>query len=202
MMPGKFGRALVCAALVLGLLSSGTTAVQLSREDGDRLERKLDAIAKNGAAPEVEPKRTPASESEVNSYLVFNLRNQIPRGLANPEITILGNGRLAGRVFVDIDEFNRQRAQQGVIDPLSYLSGRVPVTARGVLSARDGKGRFQLAAAEIHGITLPRQFVQELVSYFSRTPENPRGFNLDAPFELPANIREITINKGEVIAVQ
>jgi hypothetical protein len=188
--------------LALSLLGSDTIAVQLSKHDGDRLERKIDEIAKNGAAPRPQPKRTPISESELNSYLNLNIKDKIPRGLANPEVIMIGSGALAGRVLVDLDEFNRNRRSQGLMDPLAYLSGKVPVTARGVLRAQDGKGRFVLGAAEIHGIALPQQVVQELMGYFSRTPGNPNGFDIDAPFELPAKIRAIAIDKGAAIVTQ
>jgi hypothetical protein len=188
--------------LALSLLGSDTIAVQLSKEDGDRLERKIDDIAKTGAAPRPQPKRTPVSESEINSYLNLNFKQKIPKGLTNPEIAMLGNGALAGRVLVDLDEFNRNRGAQGLMDPLAYLSGKVPVTARGVLRAQNGRGRFQLGAAEIHGIALPKQVVQELVGYFSRTPGNPSGFDIDAPLDLPAKIREIAIDKGQAIVTQ
>ncbi len=192
----------VLGAAALSLLVSITAAVQLSKQDGDRLARKIDEIANNGAAEQPKPKRTPVSESELNSYLNITIKDKIPRGLTSPEITMLGNGALAGRVLVDLDEFNRGRGAQGFADPLSYLSGKVPVTARGVLRAENGKGRFQLGAAEIHGIALPKQVVQELVSYFSRAPDNPRGIDIDAPFDLPVKIRAIAVEKGEATVTQ
>ena len=88
------------------------------------------------------------------------------------------------------------------MDPLSYVSGQVPLTARGVLTSRDGGGQFQLGSAEILGVPLPRPIVQELVSFFSRTPEYPRGFNIDEPFNLPAKIRQVAVNQGEALIVQ
>jgi hypothetical protein len=142
------------------------------------------------------------SEGELNSYLALNLRDKIPRGLAQPEITMVGNGSLAGRVLVDMDEFKRGRGAQDFLDPLNYISGQVPVTARGVLHAENGKGRFQLASAEMMGFPLPPQLVQELVGYFSRTAENPRGLNLEAPFDLPAKVRRIEIKQGEAMVAQ
>ncbi|HET8562971.1 MAG TPA: hypothetical protein VFM35_03745, partial [Candidatus Binatia bacterium] len=140
--------------------------------------------------------------SEVNSYLGFNMKDKIPQGLRHPQITIVGEGRLAGRIFVDLDDFKRQRSSGGFMDPLNYVSGRVPVAARGVLRTREGKGQFELSSADIRGIPLPKPVVQELVTFFSRTPENPRGFDLDAPFDLPARIRELLINRGEAVVVQ
>lgn len=177
-------------------------ALQLSREQGDKLAHKIEEINNNAAAEPVRSKQTPMTEPEVNSYLAFNIKDKIPRGLANPEIRMVGNGQLAGRVFVDMDEFKRGRGSGGVMDPLSYVSGQVPLTARGVLRTREGKGQFQLISAEIHGVPLPKQIVQELVSFFSRTKEHPNGFNMDEPFTLPAKIREVVINPGEAIITQ
>ncbi|HVO95101.1 MAG TPA: hypothetical protein VMT22_19760 [Terriglobales bacterium] len=183
------------AILLLTPAVVGLAAIQLSREQGDSLARKIEDINRNAAAQPVRPKRTPITESEINSYLAFNVKDQIPRGLANPEIRMIGE--LAGRVYVDMDEFKRGRSSGGVMDPLSYVSGQVPLTARGTLRTRDGKGQFQLISAEIHGVPLPKQIVQELVSYFSRTPDRPNGFNMDEPFVLPAKVREVTVNSGE-----
>jgi hypothetical protein len=198
----KHERGILVGLLILSVAASSTAAVQLSKEQGDRLERKIEEITKNGSAEPIRSKRTPMSELEVNSYLNFNLRDKIPRGLTNPQIAIVGDGQLAGRVFVDMDEFKRQRNSAGILDPLSYISGQVPVTARGVLRTQEGKGRFQLVSAEILGVPLPKPILQELVTFFSRTPENPNGFDIDAPFNLPAKIREIAVNRGEAVVVQ
>jgi hypothetical protein len=202
MMLARLRRRFVALLLLLGLAGAAMAALQLSKEQGDSLARKIDGINKNAATEPVRSKTTPMSEPEVNSYLAFNIRDKIPRGLANPEIRIVGDGQLAGRVFVDMDEFKRHRSSGGFLDPLSYITGQVPLTARGVLRTRDGKGQFQLASAEIHGVPVPKPIVQELVTFFSRTPENPNGFNLDAPFNLPAKIREVPVKQGQALVVQ
>ena len=182
--------------------TSAKALAQVSRQEGDHLQSKIDAIAKNGAANPTKAMKTLVRESEVNSYLAFNLKDRIPRGLAHPEIRMFENGRLSGRVLVDIDEFKRYHQSNGFMDPLSYISGQVPVTARGTLHTSSGKGQFTLASAELMGFPLPKQILQELVSFFSRTPENPAGFNMDAPFNLPAKIREIIINQGKATIAQ
>jgi hypothetical protein len=146
--------------------------------------------------------KTIITESEANSYLAFNLQDKIPKGLTNPQIHMLENGQIAGRVLVDIDEFKRNRQSNGVMDPLNYLSGQVPVTARGTLRTSAGKGQFQLASAELMGFPLPKPVLQELVSFFSRSRDYPGGFDLDAPFNLPAKIRDAVINRGQTALVQ
>jgi hypothetical protein len=197
----KFGRKLSVLILLAGAIAHGAVP-QLSQEHGNSLARKIESIAQNGAAAPVRPKTTKVPEVEVNSYLAFNTREKLARGLTNPQIRMLGNGQLTGRVYVDVDEYKRGRKSGGIMDPFSYISGKVPVTARGVLRTKEGVGQFQLTAAELHGVPLPKPVVQELVSYFSRTPERPNGFNLDEPFQLAAKIRTITINTGEAVIVQ
>ncbi len=189
---------LVALAATIGIAASSP----LSPEEGNSLARKIERIQQNAAAEPARSQTTRVSDSEANSYLAFNLKEKIPRGLANPEIRMSGDGRLAGRVHVDIDEFKRGRQTGGIMDPFSYISGQVPLTARGLLRTRDGTGQFHLIAAELHGVPLPKPLVQELVSYFSRTPERPNGFNLDQPFELPAKIRAISVDSGEAVIVQ
>jgi hypothetical protein len=190
------------ALAIISVAVSVAVATQLSRTQGDAMARKIEAVARNGATNPVRPQRTPMSELEINSYLNFNLRDKIPRGLADPQISLLGSGRLSSRVFVDIDEFKRHRASAGFLDPLNYLSGQVPVTASGTLSTRAGQGRFQFYAADILGVPLPKPILQELVSFFSRTPDRPNGFNMDAPFDLPAKIREVAVDPGAAIVAQ
>ena len=198
----RFAGQLLTILLILSLSGFHSHAAPLSKQQGDQLQRKIEAIEKNGSVSPVPAKKTPVSESELNSYLNFNLREKIPQGLSQPEVNLLDNGGLAGRIYVDIDEFRRQRGTRGFMDPFSYLSGQVPVTARGVLRTRDGRGQFQLGSAEIYGVPLPKPILQELVTFFSRTPEQPRGFDLDSPFDLPAKIRELPITQGQAIVVQ
>jgi len=193
---------LLTVVLILGLNARNGPAGSLSRQEGDRLQQKIDAIVNNGALSPVPRKKTAVSEAELNSYLNLNLREKVPPALSQPEVNLLGNGGLAGRVYVDIDKFKRQRGTRGLMDPFSYLSGEVPVTARGVLRTREGRGQFQLSSAEIYGVPLPKPVLQELVTFFSRSPERPRGFDLDSPFDLPAKIRELLVTQGEALAVQ
>lgn len=196
----KLHRAIFAAWLAL-TVSLTLSAAQVTKQSADRLQQKIDEITANGSRNPVAPKKTDVTQDEVNSYLAF-AKDKIPPALTQPEIRLLGSGRLGGRILVDIDEFKRHRNSQGFIDLFNYISGKVPVTARGVLRAREGRGQFQVESAEISGLPVPKPILQELVSFFSRTPEHPEGFNIDAPFDLPAKIREIVVREGEAVVVQ
>jgi hypothetical protein len=177
---------------------------RLSREDADRFQSKLTKIVAFGNTAGVKaakPQSTPVTDAEVNSYLKYNAGTQIPTGIVDPVLNALGDGHVSGRATVDLDAVRTQK-KRGWLDPLGYLTGKLPVTASGVLTTKDGKGQFVLASAEISGITVPKSVLQELLSYYSRSKENPEGLNMDAPFELPARIREIKVGTGTSTVVQ
>src|SRR5689334_3026746 len=188
-------------AWLLGVLLAVTSLVaqgRLSREDADRFQSKLTKIvafgnAKTARAPT--PEGTPVTDAEVNSYLKYTAGSQVPAGIVDPVLSALGEGRVSGKAVVDLDAVRTQK-KRGWLDPLGYLTGKLPVTASGVLTTKEGKGQFVLQSAEISGITVPKSVLQELLSYYSRSPENPNGINMDAPFELPARIKEIQVGAG------
>jgi hypothetical protein len=141
------------------------------------------------------------SDVEVNAYLRYHAQDQIPVGIVEPLLNAHGNGIVSGQAIVDLDAVRKQR-QRGWLDPMGYLTGRLPLTARGRLTTQNGIGRFELESAEISGVTVPKTMVQELLSFYSRTPETPNGINMDDPFELPAQIREIRVAPGAATIVQ
>ena len=178
---------------------------RFSKQDGDRFQAKLQRIVTFGSKPaaSVRPgtQTTQITDDELNSYLRFHARDQIPTGMVEPTLNALGDGRVGGRVIVDLDAVRKQK-QRGWLDPMGYLAGQLPVTASGMLTTKDGVGHFQLESAEISGVAVPKALIQELLSYYSRTPENPSGINMDAPFELPSRIREIRVGKAASTIVQ
>lgn len=188
----------IAAALVVPIVAAppGPT-----REDAERLRVKISAIVSNGSSARPVPRRTAVLEREVNAYIVHNLREEIPLGVIEPAVTIVGDGRLAGRAVVDLDAVRKSR-KRGVFDPLGYLSGRLPVSAIGTLTTDAGVARLTIQAADISGVPVPKVVLQELVSYYSRSSERPDGINLDDPFSLPAGIRQIEVGKGQAIVVQ
>ncbi len=163
--------------------------------------RKVAVIATNGLSERPAARRTPIAESEVNAFLAIHAKSEIPAGVMDPVVVIDPEGRVTGRATVDLDQVREARKSSG-FSVLSLLSGRVPVEAAGVLHSGDGKAQFELQSATASGVPIPKALLQEVVSYYSRSAENPEGFNLDAPFELPARIREIQTEKGQAIVVQ
>jgi hypothetical protein len=131
----------------------------------------------------------------------YHLKDQVPAGVVDPTLNALGDGRVRGAAVIDLDAVRKQKAR-GWTDPLSYMTGRLPVTAAGLLITQNGVGRFQLESAEISGISIPKSLLQELLSHYSKSAENPSGISIDDPFALPASITEIRVGKGEATVVQ
>ena len=61
---------------------------------------------------------------------------------------------------------------------------------------------FTLETAAISGVPIPKSFLQEIVSYYSRSSDFPNGINIDYPFDLPAEIQRIDVQPGRATIVQ
>ena len=190
------------ASLVLTASLSSVAALQsVTRQDADRFEQKLRVIERRGEQRSGPALRTPVTESEVNSYLALSSGWFMPAGVVGSRLSISGEDRVAGRAVVDLDEVRRAQ-KPGLLNPLNYLSGRVPVAAQGVIRAGGGVARFELESADVGGVPIPKRVLQEIVAYYTRSPDYPNGVNLDDPFPLPARIRAIEIRPREAIVVQ
>ncbi len=195
--------ALLALAIVAG--SSPAAFQRFSKQEGDRFQSKLQRIVVFGNTPAAVGRRaaqnTDFTDDELNSYLRFNLHDQIPEGIVEPTLNAIGEGKVSGRVTVDLDAVRKQKPR-GWMDPMGYLTGSLPLTARGTLSTKDGVGRFELESAELSGVTVPKTLIQELLTYYSKSPDHPNGINMDDPFELPSRIREIRVGKAQSTIVQ
>jgi hypothetical protein len=192
------------AAAVLCASVSLAAQAPLSRAEAQKFQSKLALIARNGGQvrkPKAPARTTQVSDDELNAYLKYLAGSQVPVGIADPLLHAGGNGRVSGEATVDLDAVRTQK-KRAWTDPLAYLTGRLPVTAAGILTTENGVGRFQLESAQISGLSIPKSLLQELLSYYSKTNENPAGINMDDPFQLPAAIQEIRIGQGVATIVQ
>jgi hypothetical protein len=196
-------RLAIAVAVIVATVAPAVAWQRFNKLDADRFETKLTRIVAfgNEKRARAASQTTPISDAEINAYFEYGAKAQIPAGILEPRLNALGDGRVSGQAVVDLDAVRKQK-QRGWLDPMAYLTGSLPLTASGLLITKDGVGRFQLESAEISGIAVPKSLLQELLAYYSRSPENPRGIGMDDPFELPAQIREIRVDRGQATILQ
>ena len=153
-----FGLSLTIATALVILDSVVTVEAQtrLTQQDADRCQGKLGRIAAFAAKPKAAAgsaaatQTTQLTDAELNAYIKFNLKNEVPAGVVDPTLTAVGDGKVRGAAVIDLDTVRKQK-QRSWTDPLGYMTGKLPLTASGLLITQNGIGRFQQQAAGLGG---------------------------------------------------
>ena len=172
-----------------------------SKADADLMRKKLATIVARGeqkTPSKPTPLRTTFTDRETNAYFKVDGPDFLPAGVEAPEVTIDQGGKVSARAIVDL----QKALNPGTFNPLAWLAGKTEVTAAGTVRAENGKGQLQIERATLSGISIPKSVLQQVVSYYTRSPEMPDGFNIDEPFELPSKIRSVETAKGQATVVQ
>lgn len=197
-------RALATALMAVAWVGSFSGSQNFSSDDAASMEQKLQAILDRAALeppPKNAPLVTPVSEAEVNAYLRLVAGPTLPVGVVDPTVRIADRGRLGVSANIDLDALRKSKPR-GSLDPLAYVSGVVQVNLAGRLETGRGRGTFDLESATLAGVEVPESLVQELVTYLTKTEENPAGVSLGRPFDLPARIQQIRTTTGRATIVQ
>ena len=193
------------------LLLSGTglgalQAAGVSEQQADAFSQKMATVKKQGISglqgTNRTPQRTPFTESELNSWFAFRSGEVMPAGVSEPRVTLIGDGKVKAAATVDLEAIAKQRSSGRVLDPWSYLGGRLPVTLSGVLRTENGVGRFDLEQAAISGVPVPASVLADIVAYYSKTADDPEGVRLNDNFRLPSQIKQIEMGAGQAVIVQ
>ena len=118
-----------------------------------------------------------------------------------PRVRLGDDGRVQARAIVDLDAVRRSR-ERSAFDPLSYLTGSVEVVAAGRVEGSDSEGLIRYESATVGGVSVPKTVAQELLRFYTRTPERPGGFAFDEPFDLPAGLRAVSVESSSVTVTQ
>jgi hypothetical protein len=191
-------RGLLAAFLIAGSMTADVLTPQLA----DAFAKKIVLVQGNAGKKAAKDRATTFTQAETNSYLKFQAGSLLPTGLTQPEITMLGQGRVTGKAIVDLDVVRQKQGSGSWFDPTSYLMGKLPVTASGRIVTWDGKGKFELESAEVSGVSIPKSLLAQMVNFFTRTADNPKGSSIDDTFELPAEVRRIDVEPGRWVTHQ
>jgi hypothetical protein len=191
----------LAGAIAVGLTAS-FAAQDLTRDDALRMEGKLNAILARGARPvtRAAPLRTSFSEREVNAYFKFN-SHTFPTGVVNPRLGLTGPGRVEAQATVDLTAIRKSK-ERGWLDPMNLVGGSVVLRMAGTLKSSGGMGTLQVESATLGGIPIPKLLLQEVIAFYTKSPELPDGFDITKPFPLPVGIREVQLERGAATVVQ
>jgi hypothetical protein len=196
----RFGPGLIAVLVATAAFRGGQG---FTKQDSVSMQRKLDAITARANAPVSKAPRslrTSFTEREVNAYFKYDGQSKIPPGVVDPQIVIVDGTQLEGKAIVDLEAV--RKAQPSAILDLVAMFGTVEVRAYGRLTTANGKGTFILERTTIGGLPVPKGLLQSIVTHYSRNQDLPDGFNLDKPFDLPAAIRLIEMQRGAATIVQ
>jgi hypothetical protein len=202
----SFRTAIAALAAAVALSTGGDLAYgqDPTRAEADAMQAKLarvEAAAETPRAVGAPPFSTTFTEREINAYLALEGPGFLPPGIAMPRVQVGDGGRVRTRSIVDLDGVRRSR-ERSAFDPLAYVTGAVEVVATGRMEAGDGRGAIRYESATVGGVTVPKSVAQELLRFYTRTPERPSGFAFDEPFALPAGVRAVSTERGAVTVTQ
>ena len=105
------------------------------------------------------------------------------------------------QAVADLDAV-RKAQPRGAFNPLAYLTGSLEVKVNGVLRAKGGQATFEVETATVAGIPIPKAFLQDLVTSYSKSPIFPDGISLEKPFAMSSGIQAIEVRLGTGVIIQ
>jgi hypothetical protein len=192
------------AVLVVGLSAPSSMPQALTQAEADSMGRKVQLMMEQGEKPRAKtapPLRTAFTEREVNAYFKHYGPAIMPPGVVDPQVTILDGGRVTARAVADLDAVRKSK-ERGWLDPMNLVTGSLEVKMAGKVVGANGVGVLQLESASVGGVPVSKALLRELVAFYTKTPENPDGFDIDKPFVMPVNIRSFETKLGAATVVQ
>lgn len=199
-------RALTVLVVVLTTNTLAQTPASPAKRDSAKMQASLTAVLLRAAAVPVkgkplQPLRTSFTDRELNAWFTEDGKDNVPVGLVSPKVTFTGPNALSLTAMVDLDAV-RTSQQRGRLDPMAYLTGMMAITMTGTLSGTRGQGLFDVQSSTLGNVPIPKILLQELITYYSKSPQFPEGISLTKPFALPSGVRELMIQRGSATIVQ
>jgi hypothetical protein len=195
-------KVLIRAVAVIAALSSVPVQAQAPPANSpaaaaESLARKLTAIEAKKRAKVRKPETVVVTEHELNSYLNLKLGADMPTGVSDVQVS-MQRERLEATGQIDLDKLDLKKGQSP-FSPLALLSGKVPVLLRGRLQSLNGFGNVQIEEVQLATIPVPLSVLERLVANSTRNAQNPQGFDINAPFRFPYQVRRVRIEPGRAL---
>jgi hypothetical protein len=183
----------VAAAAVLERTSRQAPTADVSARSAQRLQEKIDAVKK---AEQIEGERrleqVEVTEAELESYVLYDLRDDIPAQLDSIDVQLT-----PGAIAADTQLTFNKSTGNTLVD--SLVSGTHNLFVKGKLSGAHGEGKFDLDEVKVDGIPVPKILIESLINKYVK-PKYPE-VDLKEPFDLPWRIDRITIEQGKATIV-
>lgn len=197
---------MLVALVVLASAAWLESRQELSRDDADSMAAKVATIVVRGSLPPLDSEepivvRTAFTEREANAYFRHYGPEFLPTGVVNPTVRIGQSNRVTARAVVNLD-LVRESRKRGWLDPLAYVSGLIEVEGVARLLASNGMAVVEFESGSVGGVSVSESLLQEIITFFTATPEDPDGYQLGEPSPLPASIRAVELKPGMATVVQ
>jgi hypothetical protein len=158
------------------------------------LQAKIDTIQ---AAEEKANRRVSetieVSELELESYVLFNMRDVIPARVDSIDVQLT-----EGVVAADTKlTFPPDSTGNPLVD--AVVAGTHTFFMKGRLAASAGRGRFELQEVKVDGIPVPIILIETLVDKYVK-PKYP-DVDLKEPFPMPWGMESLSITPGKTTIV-
>lgn len=192
----------LCVALLLAAAAQDPDAMRSLRTPAlaETLERKVDAFERRQKTRGVKGETVAVSEGELNSYLNLSPRLRLPDGLSDVEFRF-ERDEIGATGQLDLDLMRgKAKIGSGPFDPLTLLSGNIPIEVKGRLrNEAEGFGAFEIADVRLGPVSLPVSVLAQIVASATRSPQQPDGFDIRAPFRLPYSLKRVRIQPGRAL---
>ena len=190
----------IAGVLILrGIPAGNTSAAEekdgISPKSAKSLQDKIDAIKKAKDMPDRAPgeSRVELSEAELESYMLFSLKDQIPAQMDSFDVQ-LEPGTVGAQTQLT---FPSDATGNAIIDVV--LGGTHDLFVKGALAGADGHAKFDILEIRVDGIPVPKILIQSLFDKYVQ-PKYPDA-DLKEPFDLPWGIEELTLEQGKATVV-
>jgi hypothetical protein len=188
-------------ALLLGLLL-GQTAADVtaprpvtSKAEAASFATKLGGLAAQARAPKKGAPPVQVTQGEITSYLNLEILPALPGTVTDVDVK-LETGRLLATGVVDIDQV-KAKLTLSPWNPLSFLSGRMPVNVTGRYAGpKDGYGQVTVEEVRAGRVPIPVSLIEQVVARSTRSAAHPEGIDIRAPFALPKPVKRLRLAPG------
>jgi hypothetical protein len=168
---------------------------EVSPKKAQVLRQKIDEIKEAEDHPKQKrgSTRVEISESELESYLLYALKDDIPAQIDSAEVQLQPD-----TVSLDTQiTFSSSATGNPVVDAL--VGGTHNLFLKGKLAAQEGRGRFDLQEVRVDSIPVPNVLIQALLKKYVK-PKYP-DVDLNEPFDMPWGIQELKLEEHKATVV-